>query len=292
MKLLSYSFFEPKKQSAHRFWDEHKDQPNRYYYNVPAIILSNCLLFPDYITKIYITPNVKDNPLSAVFDIIKEFRPNSLTLEEVDFDYEYTEPASLRFMPLWDDEVSIVHTRDIDSIPTIVEYQYIKCFEESNMGVGVIRTHPNHYGGGCKMLSGLSSFRPSLIPDEIKGSTFTEYFNRTHRGYACEQDLLIQTFTSNHSYTAEYFYDCMAYYQNNIQEFPCHVCSRKKLASVELSAWAKIIFEKVSEFGFNNWAGEPIDCRGPYLDFILKQFPWVFEKIKANNTLKNFYKAG
>ncbi len=291
MKLLSYSFFEPKVMPKHRTWDTYKSEIDRYYFNLPAVLLTNYLLYPDHITRVYITPNVLDNPLYRMFEILEEFRPGSFQIKQIDFDYEYTEPASLRFMPLWYDDVSILHTRDIDSLPTIVEYQYMKCFEKSNMGVGVIRTHPNHYGGGCKMLAGLSSFRPSLVPDEIKGSSFTEYFSRTHRGYACEQDLLIDTFTSNHTYTEEYFYDCMAYFQNNEQEFPCHVCSRKMLGSVELSAWANIIFPKVSEYGFNNWAGEPIDCRGQYLDFILKSFPWVYDRLRDSVLLRDFYKV-
>ncbi len=295
MKLLSYSFFEPKSLAPmavnavpqHRNWDKYKKEINRYYYNVPGLILTNYLLYPDYTTKIHITPNVRNNPLWGIFELLGEY---NLSIEEIDIDYKLTEPAIFRMSPLWDEKVSIFHTKDIDSLPTLAEYQYSKCFELSDASVGTMRSHPTHNSYGCRMLAGLSSFKPFSVPQYIKGNSFLDYFNRSHGKWCCDQELMVRTFTCNPDYTKENFYDCMSHQQHDYQGFPCKVCSLEQLSSIELSPWAKIIFPKISECGFDNWAGEPIDCRGPYLNFILEAFPSVCVKIQNDLHLRNFYR--
>ncbi len=289
MKLLSYSFFEPKSMPQHRSWDKYKNEIDRYYYNVPAVVLTNYLLYPDYTIQIYMTPNVRENPLSKVFDILGEY---NLNINVVHIDYEFTEPSIFRMIPLWRDDVSVFHTRDIDSLPTLVEYQYIKCFEKHDKGVGTIRTHPTHYGGGCRMLAGLSSFKPRLVPDYIKSETFMDYFDRNHGRYGCDQDLMVQTFTTDHSYTKRHFCDCMSYEQHNTQDFPCYTCSLEELSSIEIINWPLRIFQKIEQCGFNNWSGEPIDCRGTYLDFILEIFPSICANMQQDIHLRDFYKVG
>ena len=163
MKVMTYCFFEPLSLPEHRTWDKDKNDPNRYYYNVPATILTNRILYPEYRIRIYFTSNILKNPLSEAFSLLKD---DSIDFFEFDFDYKLTEPTIARMCPLWED-VEVFHTRDMDSVPTEVEYRYTKLFEASSFGVGTIRTHENHWGTPCSMLAGLSSFKPSLVPEFI-----------------------------------------------------------------------------------------------------------------------------
>jgi hypothetical protein len=239
MKLLTYCFFKPLSLPEHRSWDKDKGEPNRYYYNVPAAILTNKILYPEYRTRIYFTSNILENPLSEIFNVLED---ENVDFFEFDSDYSLTEPTIARMCPLWED-VEIFHTRDIDSVPTSVEYRYAKLFERSSFGIGTIRTHENHYGRACRMLAGLSSFKPGLIPQEIKGPSFQDYFSKNHGRYGCDQDLMIQYFTTNPEYTSENFYDCAAYRQFHDQDFPCVKCDSCDLLSVDINEEARKLFD-------------------------------------------------
>jgi len=284
-KLLTYCFFKPLVLPQNRTWDKDWNKEDRYYYNIPAVVLTNKIIYPDYDTILYVTPNIFENPLSQIFDIFKD---NFIQIIEIDLQYSMTEPMVLRMLPLWED-VEIFHTRDMDSVPTETEYQYLRCFEHSECTIGTIRTHPNHYGRGCRMLGGLSSFKPNKIPANIKGPSFNEYFKHGHYQYGCDQDLLISYFTTTPEYTKNYFYDCMAYQQHNYQDFPCKVCSPQDLKSIDIESDQKLLFDTLKEEGLDSWAGEPIDARGPYTEILLSKFNKEREAIEANNLLSKFY---
>lgn len=285
MKILSYSFFDPIHLPSHRFWDDYKNEISRYYYNIPAVILTNKILYPDYITRIYITKNTLDNPLCEVFNLFDD-----INIFVVNMQYNLTEPSILRMMPLWEDNiVEIFHTRDIDSLPTEIEYRFTRAFENKNYGIGTLRTHENHYGYGCRMLAGLSSFRPSLVPTYIKGNSFIDYFYQSHNRYGCDQDLMIKTFTENNMYTVNNFYDCKAYSQNNNQDFPCISCLKDELDSIIVEEDKLEILNILKKNELDSWAGKPIDARGNFTNFVLSKFPQIQNKLLSNTLLKNFY---
>jgi len=285
MNVLTYCFFEPLSLPKHRTWDKDKGDPNRYYYNVPAAILTNKILYPEHKTNIYFTSNILNNPLSEMFSILQD---DNINLFEFDFDYKLTEPTIARMCPLWED-VEVFHTRDIDSVPTSVEYRYTKLFERSDFGVGTIRTHENHYGPACRMLAGLSSFRPEQIPQKIKGPSFQDYFSKNHGKYGCDQDLMVQHFTTNPEYTSDNFYDCAAYRQFNDQDFPCIKCDLYDLLSINIDEEARELFDLQKIEKLDDWAGEPIDARGAYTNHLLNRFPEI--KNKMTKPLKDFYRV-
>ena len=284
-KVFSYCFFKPLTMPKMRFWDSCMDDFDRYYYNIPAVLLSNLILFPDYTTRIYITDNILENSLSEIFNVVQS---DLIEFYEIKLDYKLTEPMVFRMEPLWS-EIDMFHTRDMDSVPTEIEYRYLKCFEKSGCGVGTMRTHQNHYGFGCCMMGGLSSFVPHLVPEGIKGPSFDDYYNNGHGNYGMDQDLLISYFTKNNEYTKDYFYDCMSYKQTNKQHFPCKICSHDDLQSIDVEDYKMELFEKLKSCGHDNWAGEPIDARGEYTDFVLDKFPEVRKSIKQNDELRKFY---
>jgi len=284
MKLLSYSFFEPKILPQHRVWDADQGNISRYYYNIPAVILTNLLLFPDYRTRFYLTPNVMDNPLSEIFNIFQ----NTVDIVSVNMEYEYTEPSILRMIPLWED-IDVMHVRDIDSVPTEVEFKFIREFERSDCYMGCIRTHEAHYGANT-MLAGLSSFKPNQMPSELKLDSFTEYYSRSHGRYGCDQDLMMDTFTTKHHFTSRHYMDCRAYNQNRLPAFPCisfHIDEVKQYIKMSNT----LLFDEGKKCGLNNWSGEPVDARGPYTSFLLNDFPDCHKAIKENNLLSEFYKV-
>ena len=288
-KVLSYCFFEPKVLPTHRFWDKDFDKQNRYYYNVPSVIMCNNLLFPEYTTRIYVTSNTFNNPLSQIFKLTS-FKDLNLEIVELDIMYELTEPTIFRMQPVWEDGVDIVHTRDIDSVPTEAEYRYLTVFEKlDKYAVGTLRTHQNHYGAGCCMLAGLSSFRPSLIPEYIKGNSFGEYYASRHDRYGMDQDLMISYFTKDYEFTQDKFLDCAAQSQSRGQDFPCDSIRNGGLFSFKLDPDVQILLDKIDEFGYNNWAGEPVDCRQNLMPYLLAKFPLIEKEMKSFIDIEEFY---
>lgn len=282
---ISYSFFDPKALPQHRSWDIHKNNQFRYYFNVPATILTNAILFPNHTNILYITKNTRDaeHGLFEIFEVLSDF----IDIRIVSFDYNLTEPSILRMKPLWDD-LDYCHPKDIDSVVTDLEYRYIKLFEKSKHTIGTLRTHQNHWGVGCCMLAGMSSFKPNQIPTSIKGESYDEYYSSNHTGYGCDQDLMIKTFTKNKEYCKKYFYDCYQKHQTHQQSFKCNLCSNDELNSVDTSSHDHI-FKMQNKLGFDEWCGLPVDCRGEYTKYILELFPSIMHKIEQSNLLSKVY---
>ena len=189
---------------------------------------------------------------------------------------------------MWDREVSVLHTRDLDSLPTINEYKFIKYFESSSCSVGTIRSHENHHGIACRMLAGLSSFKPNLITPNIKGFNFDMYYTNSENSYGSDQKLMIKTFASNEKFTKDYFLDCKIDNQNNEQNFPCH---RSSINLVETPEKIINLFDSIKKETNVSWLGQPCDSRGYLLKLILQQTTGYYDKIKQNKYIKEFYKV-
>lgn len=286
MKILSYCLFEPKTLPMHRTWDPHLLNQERYWFNIPAVLLINKILYPSHITSIAISPNIQNHPLFE--GVLKLKTLNSFELKIIEEDYNLTEPTLWRMRFLWDD-IEVFHTRDLDSIPTESEFKYTTAFELEDFGVGTLRTHENHYGYASKMLAGLSSFKPPLVPQHIKGDSFLSYQQQSHKNYGCDQDLMISVFTRNPEYTKDNFFDCKAHRQHHDQDFPCVRCVKENLNQIVVPPEAALIFKKIKSLGFDNWAGEPIDARGDFTSFLLSFFPHLKELFMEVPLLKQFY---
>ena len=288
-KILSYSLFHPKVLPQHRFHDKWKQDRLRYWFNLPAAVITNKILYPDYQMVLHVSKNIWDQELSSALEIVDGM--DNLTIETIDMDYTGTEPAIWRMMPLWSREVEVFHTRDIDSIPTEMEYKYVRVFEESDCSLGVLRTHPNHYGIKCRMLAGLSSFKPQRVPLPLKLNDFYMYYAFRHNNYGSDQDLMIQRFTSHPDYTRDNFLDHRAYGQENAQDFPCVEVQRSQLDAVPISQEKREIFDFLKSNGLDNWAGEPVDARGAYTNFLFQnpQFEEVVDKLREQPVLREFY---
>ena len=289
-KVLSYCLFKPKIMPAHRTHDSHKNDEDRYWFNIPAVAITNYILYPKHEMRLYLTLNIVDHPLFEILSLLE--KETNLSTKIIDMDYAGTEPAIWRMMPLWEPETAVVHMRDIDSIPTEVEYRYTMAFEESSCTIGTLRTHANHYGIKCRMLAGLSSFKPEEVPGYMKYGNFYTYYAMRPSGYGSDQDMMIQQFTTNPDYTQEHFYDHCAYFQNNPQDFPCKETTKDELDSIPVTSEQESLFSLLQKFKLDNWAGEPVDARGPYTNHLLSFFPAVEREIKSSIALRSFYIKG
>jgi len=280
-KIFSYSLFEPKILPSHRDWDKWAFDKERYWFNIPTIILLNKILYPEYETCFYISPNILDNPLFEIFNCFDDIK-----YEVIDREYQITEPAIWRMIPLWERGVSVFHARDVDSLTNEFEYKYIKVFENSEATVGTIRSHENHHGIMCRMLAGLCSFKPNKISPEIKGMNFDFYYSKRKNKYGSDQDLLIETFTSNQSFTDKNFLDCKIQKQSNRQDFPC---IEANLLDVVIEEQHKKILNKLKKGAESIWLGEPCDSRGEILNYLLEYKKEYKDKILNNKILREFY---
>ena len=283
-KILSYSLFEPKVLPLHRIHDRWLNNRDRYWYNLPVLVVINKILYPDHEMRLYLSKNVWDNPRSKIFQTLEKL--GNLKIHTIEMDYNGTEPSVWRMMPLWDLNTDVLHCRDIDSIPTEKEYKYSLYFEKSKNTVGTMRTHQNHYGIKCRMLAGLCSYKPNKIPVAIKFPNFQMYYAFKHGNYGCDQDLMIDVFTKNEQFTKDNFLDYHGYFQTNKQPFACHTVSDFELEKVEISNTQNELFLFLKEKGLDNWAGEPVDCRGEVTKKVLS----LISGIDIDFEMKNFYK--
>lgn len=280
-KLISYSLFEPKFLPQHRSWDAWKNNQARYWFNVPAVIILNEILFPEYNLVFYVSKNVWDNPLSEVFRAFPKVK-----VQTIERDYDLTEPAIWRMMPLWDRGVSVLLPRDIDSLPTLEEYKYVRAFEDSQCVVGTIRSHENHHGVFCRMLAGLSAFKPDLITPQIKGFNFDMYYASRPDEYGSDQNLMIRTFTSEESFTKTSFLDCKINRQENDQEF---ACIHANLESIEVPNLVRDVLAVTATTTGTSWLGEPCDSRGMLLNYLLDLKPQYKKNLSINDKISSFY---
>jgi len=235
--------------------------------------MTNKILYPDYEMHLYVSENIWENPNAKLIRILEN--TCDLKTRTIKLDYSLTEPAIWRMMPMWDPAVSIFHTRDLDSIPTEIEYRYTRAFEQSDYSVGTLRTHrahtPNGAGLKCRMLAGLSSFKPPLIPSDLKTNDFSSYYNLRHDQYGSDQDLMISRFAMEPTYTKDNFLDHCAYQQRDPQRFPCGKVTQEMLNSQNVSEEKEELFTFQKRNNLDNWAGEPVDARGSYTFYLLRK---------------------
>jgi len=298
--FISYSLFEPKQLYGHRTYDPDKEKPERYWYNLPAVTLINSVLYPDYEMCLSVCPQTLTNPL---FDFYIKLSKSSdkYSYRVVEESYSAHEPALWRMGFLWDQRSHIVLIRDIDSVPNIHEYQSTKVFEGGNYAVHTIRSHPHHYNYPCRMLIGLSGFKPAMIPRSILTNSF-EKFKTKHSPSAeqlanptvkwnADQLTVINAFTNDEFFTSERFLDTRIDSQKRYPDFYCDSICPKNLSNVKITPQQSSIFSLVQKEGVAKWAGQPCDCRGSFLKRLTEIIPnpTVVEILESNASLKRFY---
>jgi hypothetical protein len=298
--FISYSLFEPKKLYKHRTYDADKEKMERYWYNLPAVALINSVLYPEYEMCLSVCPETLKNPL---FDFYIKLSNSSdkYSYRVVEENYTAHEPALWRMSLLWNQQSHIVLSRDIDSVPNIHEYQSTKVFEQSNYAVHTIRSHPHHYNYPCRMLIGLSGFKPAMIPSSILTSRFEEFktkhspspelLNDPTVKWNSDQLTVINAFTNDEFFTSQRFLDTRIDNQKNYPDFYCNSIGPTDLSNIKITRQQRSIFSLVNKTGVTKWAGQPCDCRGFFLKCLTEIVPnsTVSEILEGNSDLKEFY---
>ena len=100
---------------------------------------------------------------------------------------------------------------------------------------------------------------------------------------------MIERFTYTPEFTKNQFFDHKAYKQTNSQDFPCIEASKEQLSQINLNNEQKRLFSALKECKLDNWAGQPVDARGKYTNFLLNQYKDIKNEITQDNELKSFY---
>ena len=270
MNIISYSLFEPKTQHTHRFWDANNGEENRYWFNIESLHIINKILYPDFTMRIYASENIKNNKSYSTLEKLK--RETDLQIYFSDEEYSNHEPASWRIKPLWDSDADHLLVRDLDSVPNIDEYKATRYFLDSAYTVSTIRSHENHYQYPCRMLIGLSSFKPKEIPEDILCSDFENFrakYTPHENKWDNDQIALIKAFTdTNTVFTMLNFLDFKINNQKNDSDFSCQSGSREDIDTIELTDQQKKLLCLVDEYKLSDWAGQPCDARGSFLNKI------------------------
>jgi hypothetical protein len=291
-KIISYSLFHPKKLYEHRVWDDDKFDKNRYFFNIPALCSINKFLYPEYKMHLTVCPETEKNYFFSFYQQIcdqDDFFSYSVNNDA----YQAHEPALWRISHLWDDDLDILLSRDIDSIPNLGEYISVRYFESSKYSVHTIRSHANHYQFPCRMLIGLSAFKKKQIPANILKESF-EKFQEAYTPkskWDGDQISLINAFTTNDFFTSDNFLDSMIDDQFNYQDFFCYTMSRDDFESVEIDENRRLFFDMIKSLGLSSWAGQPCDARNENLNSILSLtgHSAISKILEKDIKLKNFY---
>lgn len=293
--IISYCFFTPK--SLHkemRFWDLYNSY-DRYWYNIPALMAVNNILYPNAKVKIHISKEIETNPLFEILSRISE----SMNVELVFMPYEYinTEPTMWRYKPLFDKEADVVLCRDIDSLPNEDEIRSTLFFlKENKYKTHTLRTHTNHGSPGTIILAGLCGFRPKEIYflNNISFDAYYSHFKSSNWGL--DQNSLINLFVRDQNWTSSYFLDSpisTEYHKVSNPLISCNSFNQNHYKNnVDISKIDSRLLDMLNTE--TKWAGEPTNLRGDKLKQLLDLDIPELQKMKdiINNCseyVKNFY---
>ena len=293
--IISYCFFTPK--SLHkelRFWDSYNTQ-ERYWYNIPALICINSIVYPNAKIKIHISSEIRQNPLFEILQRISDSFEN-VELVFLNYYYENTEPTRWRYKPLFDKESDVVLCRDIDSLPNSDEIKSTKFFLSNNeFFTHTLRTHTNHVSPQTIMLAGLCGFRPKNI-EFLNSINFEMYYNHfKNPGWGLDQNSLINMFVRDSNWTRERFLDSPISTEFHKVGPPLIECKSlnqdiyRNVINIDLPKELVYILDSETK-----WAGEPTNFRGEKLRNILNinlpQTKLMSEVIEGcSDEVKNFY---
>lgn len=298
MNIISYSLFSMVKSFNHiRSWDNHKHLNNRYWVNIPSLILINNILYPNYKTKFYISKSIENNELYSLLLSLQQNQKFNFLLEKWDLPFSGREPSVWRMCPVWDKSNNIVLTRDIDSLPNISEYKCCRYFEQTSCSIMSIRSHCGGHspsGSAVRMLAGLSGFKPHLI--NFLPEKFDEYYHNSKNfgDWGLDQGVMIHYFLekNNEEYLKNNFMDCAINCQTQNSVWPCFPVNENILNTKEIniSLLQQQILDLISPL--TDWAGKPIDSR-----CLLKQLLTMSGELgielrkilQSNHAVKTFY---
>lgn len=293
--ILSYSFFTPK--SLHRemrTWDLFNSE-ERYWYNLPALMAVNLIVYPLAKIKVHISKEIKENYLFEFLHKLEE-KFDNIEIIEMDLEYINTEPTMWRYKPIFDKESDVVLCRDIDSLPNEDEIRATYFFiEKSNFYVQTLRTHTNHVIPATIMLAGLCGFRPRKI-DFLKTINFDLYYNHfKNSGWGLDQNSLINIFIRDQNWTKLRFLDSPIstdYHKVGPPLIYCESLNQDFYRNNVRIDVNNILLDFLNKN--TTWSGEPTDIRKQKLSDLFDVEMDDIQKVKeillsCDQKVQNFY---
>jgi hypothetical protein len=293
--VISYCLFHTIQENSDiRNWDNHSGT-NRYWYNIPAIICVNRLIFPNAEIHLFITKNLKSHFLYPFLISLSE-NISQFKIFEIDQNYLNTEITLYRFLPLFNKTCDVLFCRDLDSVPNedeILSSKFFVLFEQ--FFCQNIRSHTNHKYPITTILAGLCGFRPKLI-NFIEGLNFEEFYKNSNSDeYGIDQKSIIQVFTKETNWVKKHFVDIRINTKLHDPGKPILKCK-----SYKINEFKKSKFLRIADRNFINhlnsltsWAGEPVDSRGIWLIkcliFADEKGKQIIDIIKSDEKWQEFY---
>ena len=267
--IISYSLFENDKVFNHRKWDMSRHEKWRYWTNIPAIVLVNHILFPEFETVFHVTPKIKEHPLYHFLQALSNSK--LITTNVIELPYENTEPSLWRFEPLFNRKAEIVLSRDIDSLICTSEYLAIQQFlQDPTSNFSTIRSHTNHRYESTKLLAGLTAFKVK----EFELESFENFYLKSRDPkWGVDQNAIIDRFLNNASINLDSFLDVAISSRNHNVSKPlgnCKSITEKELGKASIDDRIRpllTITDKIS-----TWPGQPVDSR-PVFKSLCEQYP-------------------
>jgi len=272
-RYISYSLFTKKGSvGMHRWWDAHEHEQDRYWYNVPFVLIANDFFYPGYTTRVHVDPGTCNHPLYPMLNRLRE--RGLLQVIACDYPYQNTEPTFWRLQPIWSAEYDVVLCRDIDSLPNTREAQATRAFAASSFLIQSMRTHFLHRGSNARMLAGLCGFR-SGIKAYLAG-TFDDYYRMAQGSWGTDQEALNSYFVDRlgPEFVKNQLLDtCVNVFPGQMQEvIPGHDAgqlAQRAYEEVDLSHVPDEVRRCLD--GLTTWPGQPVDARGETARLLLGQ---------------------
>ena len=286
--VISYSLFSPKIENKHRFWDAHWSN-DRYFFNIPANILVNSVLYPGFQQTYHLSPDIEETEFYKLLLEASNFY--DIKIELCDFNYMNTEATLWRFKPLIDGTCDVLLSRDLDSLFSAPEVIATHSFlRDPKYQTFTMRSHQNHSTQQTIMLAGLCGFKVSNFSFDVPFGHF--YETQFGQGWGLDQSFLINLFKDKPEWTKNHFLDVRIQSSDHHVQKPLIPC-----VSAELFHDSQInsneLLRTLNEI--TEWAGQPVDVRGHKLVklFNLQKIEaYALHKIiSANSYLKRFYRV-
>lgn len=276
-KVISFCLFNYNQIFHDRWWDDYKMDLYRYYYNIPFLLIQLYILFPDFQINFYVESIIDKNFLN----LLKIGKVNLIIMDtNIEKDMSKT---MWRYIPIFESDCDLVFPRDIDSIISKEEIECYNKFQLSNYNIMTIRSKTEHSHEVCKMLAGMSGFKPLNLKLNIN---VLNKAIENNKQLSCDQTFLIKTFTSD-EYLSQ-FIDFRIHEQNELPKIKCD--------SVRIDDQIPYdgVFKLIKDFELCKWAGEPCEARKEPLkelfSLINNDYSNIIKSyIENNKEIKEFY---
>ncbi len=265
--LFSYTLYQAKTGSVARDYDTHGGDADRYWYNIPLILICTELAFPGHHVHLTISRSITSHPLYPLLERLDRTL-DFLTVAIVDSDYADSEPMLWRMKPLWVPGTQCCHVRDIDSVPNVREIQAVRYFESHDeFLVQGMRSHPNHNSRMCSVLGGLSGFKaPQLLAARALPATFEAFSSQVRSSqWGADLALLRRAFIDSKGtkFRRMVLDTMLSEHVHPLRRNRTSVLSREQLQDVPLGDTPGTFLALLD--ALTQWSGQPVDGRGDTL---------------------------